>query len=198
VYQASDEAMAEEHALRPSSPYGFSKLAEEQLALRACLEDGLDVVVARPFNHIGPGQAAEFAVSHFARQIARIEAGLEPPILRVGNLTARRDLCDVRDVVHAYVVLAERGRRGGVYNVCSGRAPMMRDVLDVLLRRSRITITLETDESRLRPHDQPLVLGDASRMASELGWEPRIRLEQTLEDTLEYWRSEVARTAQIS
>jgi GDP-4-dehydro-6-deoxy-D-mannose reductase len=198
VYQASDVAMTEDHELRPSSPYGFSKLAEEQLALRACTDDALDVVVARPFNHIGPGQAAEFAVSHFARQIARIEAGLEPPTVRVGNLAARRDICDVRDVADAYVRLAERGRRGGVYNICSGRAPMMKDVLDALLGRARVKVTLETDESRLRPHDLPILLGDGSRISAELGWTPRVPLEQTLDDILEYWRSEVTRPAQIS
>jgi GDP-4-dehydro-6-deoxy-D-mannose reductase len=198
VYQASDAAMTEDHALRPTSPYGFSKLAEEHLALRASAEDGLDVVVARPFNHTGPGQAPEFAVPHFARQIARIEAGLEPPTLRVGNLAARRDMCDVRDVVDAYVRLAERGRRGGVYNICSGRAPVMQDVLDALIGRARVKVTLEVDESRLRPHDLPLLLGDPSRISAEIGWTPRFSLEQTLNDTLDYWRSEAARPVQIS
>jgi len=137
VYQAGDAPLDEDATLRPPSPYGLSKLAQEQLALRAAHEDGLDVVVARPFNHIGPGQAPEFAISSFARQIARIEAGLQPPTLRVGNLEARRDTSDVRDVVEAYRALMERGERGGIYNVCSGRAPRMRDLLDGLLELSR-------------------------------------------------------------
>jgi len=192
VYQPGDSPASEETPLKPPSPYGLSKLAEEQLALRAAADDGLDVVVARPFNHIGPGQSAEFAVSHFARQIARIEAGLEPPSLRVGNLSTRRDALDVRDVVDAYLLLMERARRGRVYNICSGQAPVMRDLLEELLARSSATVELAVAEERLRPNDVPVVLGDPKRMSSEIGWTPRIALSQTLADVLDAWRSRVA------
>jgi GDP-4-dehydro-6-deoxy-D-mannose reductase len=123
VYQASEVPLDEHAPLVPSSPYGLTKLAQEQLALRSVIEDGLAVVVARPFNHAGPGQAADFALPSFARQIARIEAGLERPIIRAGNLDARRDMTDVRDVVDAYLLLAACGLPGEAYNVCSGRAP---------------------------------------------------------------------------
>lgn len=192
VYQPDESPASEEAPLNPPSPYGLSKLAEEQLALRAGANDGLDVVVARPFNHIGPRQSAEFAVSHFARQIARIEAGLEAPSLRVGNLSTRRDTLDVRDVVEAYLLLVERGTRGRVYNICSGKAPVMRDLLDGLLARSSASVELAVAEERLRPNDVPIVLGDATRISSEIGWTPRIALSQTLADILDDWRSRVA------
>jgi GDP-4-dehydro-6-deoxy-D-mannose reductase len=185
VYKASEEPLAEDAPLTPPSPYGLSKLAQEQLALRAAIDDGLDVVVARPFNHVGPGQGADFALSSFARQIARIEAGLAPPSIRVGNLDARRDMTDVRDVVDAYLLVVARGRCGEAYNVCSGRAPTMRELLGRLCSLSRVPVQVETDPDRLRPNDVPTLVGDPSRIAAELGWEPRIPLDRTLADILE-------------
>ncbi len=192
VYHATDDPIREDAVLRPSNPYGLSKLAQDQLALRAAHDEHLDVVVARPFNHIGPRQEPGFAVSNFARQIARIEAGLAPPQLQVGNLEARRDITDVRDVVEAYERLMDRGVAGRAYNICSGRAWRMQDLLDELLHLSSSKIRVETDPTRLRPNDVPIVQGDATRIRSELGWMPRIRVEQTLQDTLEWWRRETA------
>ncbi len=192
VYQVTDEPISEETALLPSTPYGLSKLAQDQLAQRACYEDGLDVVLARPFNHAGPGQSPAFAIPSFARQIARIEAGLAPPEIRVGNLDTRRDLTDVRDVVHAYVSLMESAPRGRPYNICSGRAWKIGDLLDELRQLAQTPVRVEVDESRLRPNDVPVVQGDATRIRAEIGWAPKIRVEQTLRDTLEYWRAEVA------
>jgi GDP-4-dehydro-6-deoxy-D-mannose reductase len=168
----------------------LSKLAQDQLAERAWREDGLDVVIARPFNHAGPRQAAEFVVSSFARQIARIEAGLAPPQLKVGNLDARRDMTDVRDVVEAYDVLMRLAPAGRPFNICSGRAWKIRDLLEELLHVARTPIDVVVDEARLRPSDVPVVQGDATRMRGELGWAPRIRVEQMLSDTLEWWRAE--------
>lgn len=194
VYQASDDPIREDAALVPSNPYGLSKLAQDQLALRAAHDEHLDVIVARPFNHIGPRQEAGFAVSNFARQIARIEAGLAPPQLHVGNLDARRDITDVRDVVDAYNLLMERGVAGRAYNICSGRAWRMQDLLDELLHLSSAPIQVEIDQARLRPNDIAIVQGDATRIRSELGWTPTIRVEQTLRDTLDWWRSETAAT----
>lgn len=192
IYQPSDEPIREDAPLRPTNPYGLSKLAQDQLALRVADDEHLDIVVARPFNHIGPRQETGFAVSNFARQISRIERGVAPPVLRVGNLDARRDITDVRDVVDAYARLMDDGRSGRAYNICSGRAWRMLDLLDELLHLSSTEIRVEADAARFRPHDAPIVQGDASRIRSELGWLPTIRVEQTLGDTLEWWRAETA------
>jgi GDP-4-dehydro-6-deoxy-D-mannose reductase len=193
IYHPSDEPIDEDAPVGPSNPYGLSKLAQDQLALRAARDEGFDVVVARPFNHIGPRQQPGFAVSSFARQIARIELGIDPPELRVGNLEARRDITDVRDVVRAYVRVMEAGRTGQSYNVCSGRSWRVRDLLHELLHLSSRTIAVEIDPARFRPNDVPIVQGDGSRIRAELQWTPTIRVEQTLHDTLEWWRSEVSK-----
>jgi GDP-4-dehydro-6-deoxy-D-mannose reductase len=194
VYQISDDALDETAPLLPATPYGLSKLGQDQLALRAWQEDGLDVVLARPFNHAGPRQSADFVVASFARQIARIEAGLDPPEMRVGNLEARRDITDVRDVVAAYDLLMSRAPAGRPFNVCSGRAWRIQDLLDELRQFSRVPFDVVVDPGRLRPADVPVVHGNASRIRGEIGWAPRIGVEQTLSDTLEWWRS-IVRTS---
>jgi GDP-4-dehydro-6-deoxy-D-mannose reductase len=190
VYQPSDDPLGENAAMLPATPYGLSKLAQDQLAQGAFRDDGLDVVIARPFNHAGPRQTADFAVASFARQIARIEAGLSAPELRVGNLDARRDMTDVRDVVEAYDLLLTRAPAGRAFNICSGRAWKVGDLLDELLHSARIPIRVLPDANRMRPADIPVIQGDASRIRAELGWAPRIRVEQMLSDTLEWWRAE--------
>ncbi len=190
IYASSGEAIGEDARLLPQSPYGFTKLAQDRLALAAAAE-GLDVVVARPFNHIGPRQAEGFAIASFARQIARIEAGLAPPVLAVGNLDTRRDISDVRDVADAYVRIMEHGRSGRAYNVCSGHAWRIRDLLDMLRQRSTVAVEVTTDPARFRPVDVAVVQGDPTRLQTELGWTPRIGMEQTLADTLEVWREAV-------
>ena len=192
VYQVSDRAIDEDIPLVPTSPYGLTKLAQDQLALRAYADDGLDTIVARSFNHIGPRQTPNFAASSFARQIARIESGLVPPIIRVGNLEARRDITDVRDVAAAYIALMEKGRPGRAYNVCSGRAWRTSDVLEELRRRSAIEVAVETDPDRLRPSDVPVIQGDPSRIRAETGWTPSISVEQALADMLDWWRAQPA------
>ncbi len=188
VYQTSDDPIDESAPLVPGTPYGFSKLAQDQLALRACNDDGMDVVIARPFNHAGPRQSAAYAVSSFARQIARIEAGLAEPELLVGNLDTRRDMTDVRDVVDAYDLMMRSAPAGRPFNICSGRAWRIGDLLDELLHLARVPITVRLDAARLRPSDMPVLQGDATRIRSELGWAPKIRVEQMLSDTLEWWR----------
>jgi GDP-4-dehydro-6-deoxy-D-mannose reductase len=187
VYGASDEPMSEDHQIMPASPYAVSKLAQEMAG--AGNGDRPPVLVARAFNHFGPRQDAWFVASGFARRIADIEAGRWEPVLSVGNLDARRDLTDVRDTVRAYRLIAERGTPGRVYNVCSGRAVAIRELLSLMLTRARVPVTVKADPARYRPNDVPLVVGDARRIREELGWEPMIPLERTVDDLLEYWRS---------
>lgn len=187
VYRAADEPLAESSPIGPASPYAVSKLAQEQLAVRAARE-GQHVLVTRSFNHIGPRQAPSFAAASFARQIARIERGLEAPMLRVGNLNAQRDLTDVRDTVNAYMALVQVGRPGRVYNVASGVARSMREVLDALRRRATCDVAVEIDPARYRPNDAPLVVGDAGLLREETGWQPAIPFERTIDDLLQFWR----------
>jgi len=187
VYASTNEALAEDHALLPASPYALSKLAQELLGCRA-VADGLQVTIARAFNHLGPRQGPFFAASGFARRIADIEAGRWEPEIAVGNLEARRDLTDVRDTVRAYRLIGAHGRPGRPYNVCSGRAIAIRDLLDMLLARARVPIRVRVDPSRYRPNDTPLLLGDPSRIRDELGWAPEIPLERSVDDLLDYWR----------
>ena len=142
----------------------------------------------RPFNHIGPRQAPDYAVAHFAQQIAAIEQGRQPPVLSTGNLEPQRDLTDVRDMVAAYCLLMQRGRRGSVYNAGSGKAVAMRTVLDHLLARARLPIEVRQEASLVRAAEHPVVRADATRLRAETGWQPRFSLEQTLVDTLAYWR----------
>jgi GDP-4-dehydro-6-deoxy-D-mannose reductase len=189
VYRPSAAPLREDSPLGPSTPYGVSKLAQEMLAL----ELGSQVMVTRSFNHAGPRQSPAYVTSSFARQIAEAEAGLREPVLRVGNLEARRDITDVRDTVRAYRCLLERGRPGTAYNVCRGQGFRIGDLLDALLRRARMRIRVETDPARLRPSDNPVVLGSAEAIHRDTGWTPAIDIEQTLADLLEYWRQNIAR-----
>ncbi len=193
VYAPTGEPRDEQFPLTPRTPYGVSKLAQELLAARAQRDQGLDAVLARPFNHIGPRQDATFVAAAFARQIAEVEAGRSEPTISVGNLDAKRDLTDVRDTVRAYQAIAERGTSGRVYNVCSGRAVSIRDLLDSLVALARVPVRIAVDPARLRPSDTPVLVGDPSRIEHELGWRPEIPLERTLADLLEYWRGRVSR-----
>ena len=191
VYRASDGPITEDSPIAPASPYGLSKLAQEMVAARA---GDLRVLIARPFNHAGPRQSASYVTSTLARQIAEIEAGLREPILRVGNVEARRDITDVRDTVQAYRLLVERGSPGRPYNVCSGRAYRVGELVELLLARAQVPIRTEVDATRLRASDTPLVLGSYARLAGDTGWHPSIPIERTLDDLLAYWRG-IIRTA---
>jgi GDP-4-dehydro-6-deoxy-D-mannose reductase len=191
IYRPSSDAMTEDEPLVPPNPYGLSKLAQELLALRS-IPDGIDVRVARAFNHIGPRQDPFFAAPGFARRIADIERGRWAPEISVGNLDAQRDLTDVRDTVRAYRLILERGAPGRPYNVCSGRAVTIRHLLDLLIARARCPVTVKIDPARYRPNDNPILLGDPSRLRDELGWTPEIPLERTVDDLLEYWRSKTS------
>jgi GDP-4-dehydro-6-deoxy-D-mannose reductase len=185
VYPPSGGPISEESPVGPTSPYGLSKLAQEMVAT---LSSGLRVLIARPFNHAGPAQSDAYVTSSFARQIAEAEAGLSPAVLNVGNLESRRDITDVRDTVRGYRLLVERGTPARPYNVCSGQAYRVRDLLDVLVGMSRVKLEIRQDPSRMRPSDNPVVLGDNRRIRDEVGWTPQIPIEQTLADLLDYWR----------
>jgi GDP-4-dehydro-6-deoxy-D-mannose reductase len=190
VYRPSLDALDERAALGTVNPYAFSKLAQEQLSVRAHDEDGLDTVVARSFNHIGPRQQPTFFASSFARQIAEIEAGLREPQLVVGNLDARRDLTDVRDTVRAYIALVAHGHSGQVYNVCSGSAVRIGDILDRLRALARVPVAIVTDPALFRPNDTPIFFGSHERITRDTGWRPTIDLDTTLRDLLDAWRPE--------
>lgn len=193
IYRPAKEPLTEEHVIVPTGPYGVSKLAQELLAVRAC-RDGAGTRIARSFNHIGPRQDPSFAASGFARQIAEIEAGGRDAEIVVGNLEAKREATDVRDTVRAYQAILERGRPGRSYNVCSGDAIPVGDVLEQLVAKSRVRVRIRVDPARFRPNDLPLVEGDPTRIREELGWTPQIPLQQTLDDLLEYWRAEVGKS----
>jgi GDP-4-dehydro-6-deoxy-D-mannose reductase len=187
VYGSANDALNEEHALKPGSPYALSKLAQEMLAVKQ--HGPLAVTIARAFNHFGPRQDPHFVASSFARRIADIELGRWAPEITVGNLDARRDLTDVRDTVRAYRLILERGQPGRPYNICSGRAISIRELLDRLIARARVPVDVKVDPARYRQNDTPLLLGSPDRLRDELGWTPTIPLEQTLDDLLEYWRT---------
>jgi len=188
VYRPADRALTEDDPVEATNPYAISKVATEMAVVRAARVDGIPAVVARSFNHIGPRQDPSFFASGIARQVALIEAGRLEPVIQVGNLESRRDFTDVRDTVRAYRALAEHGTPGRAYNVCSGQAHRMRDLLDGIVARARVTVTVRPDPGRFRPNDTPLLLGNPALIRSATGWEPRVPIEQTLQDLLDYWR----------
>ena len=167
-------------------PRGLGVYAESKRAMEAAVRDCGGAVVARAFNHTGPGQTATFAVAAFAAQIARIEQGRQAA-LHVGNLDARRDFTDVRDVVRAYALLIERGDPGRAYNVCSGRTWRMQDVLDGLRAQAEVPVPVIVDADRMRPSDIAVSVGDPARLTALTGWRPEIPFTQTLQDTLDWW-----------
>jgi GDP-4-dehydro-6-deoxy-D-mannose reductase len=181
--------------LQPVTPYGVSKVTQDLLALQYHLSHGLPTIRLRPFNHAGPRQAPDFAIASFAQQIARIELGAQPPVLKVGNLDTRRDFTDVRDIVRAYLLAAEKGKPGEVYNIGSGTAPRLRDLVTRLLAMTRATIALEVDASRRHAIEADVYLCDSRRFRRLTGWRPQIALGRTLRDTLEYWRGRERRAA---
>lgn len=181
--------ITEDNALRPLSPYAVSKVAQDLMGYQYFKSYGMPIVRSRAFNHEGPRRGDVFVTSSFARQIAEIERGLRPPVIAVGSLKNRRDYTDVRDIVRGYWLLLERGEPGEVYNLCSGRAWVIQDILDFLLAQAKVAgITVREDPARLRPSDLPVLRGDAAKARAAVGWEPEIPFEQTLRDILEYWR----------
>lgn len=189
---SSDLPFTEASPLRPNNPYGVSKAAQDLAALQYHLSHRLDLVVARPFNHIGPRQREHFVVSDFARQIALIEAGKQEPVMRLGNMSAQRDFTDVRDVARAYLALIKFADGGRAYNVCSGIPRSIQSILDLMFSMTSARITVETDPAKFRPVDTPISYGDPGRLREATNWAPAIPFEQTIADVLNDWRARVA------
>ena len=183
----------ETNPLRPLSPYAVSKVTQDFLAYQYFMSYGIRAIRTRGFNHTGPRRGEVFVTSNFSKQIASIEAGIQEPVIRVGNLDAVRDFTDVRDMVRGYVLAVEKGKPGEVYNLASGNAITIRALLDKLIAMARVEVKVETDPTRLRPSDVEVLIGDASKFRADTGWEPKIPFDQTLNDLLEYWRERVAR-----
>ena len=190
VYE-NEVPITESNPFRPLSPYAVSKVSQDLLGYQYHQSYGLDVVRTRGFNHTGPRRGPVFVCSDFSKQIAEIEAGNREPVMHVGNLEAKRDFTDVRDMVRAYWLALEHCEGGEAYNLASGRTWAIQEVLDMLLSMSSVEIEVREDPARMRPSDVPLLLGDASRFREATGWSPEIPFETTLRDLLTYWRERV-------
>ncbi|HVZ67120.1 MAG TPA: GDP-mannose 4,6-dehydratase [Patescibacteria group bacterium] len=188
--KSGDLPINENTPMMPVNPYAVSKLAQDRLGYQYFAAYKIPIVIIRPFNHIGPKQSPDFVVSSFAKKIAEIESGKTEPILKVGNLTAKRDFTDVKDMVEAYRLLLEKGEEGEAYNAGSGKSTEIKSILDTLLSFSDKQIAVEVDDSLLRPIDVPELVCDNTKIKAATGWEPKIPLEQTLKEVLDYWRSQ--------
>ena len=191
LVHANELPIREDNPLRPLSPYAVSKVGQDYLGYQYYKSFNLKVVRTRGFNHDGPRRGDVFVSSNFAKQLVEIERGKKPPVILVGNLDARRDFTDVRDIVRGYWLSLERCTPGEVYNLCSGKDYLIRDVLDTLIRLSGVEVKIEQDVARLRPSDVPVLLGDATRFREATGWTPEIPYEKTLADMLDYWRGRI-------
>jgi GDP-4-dehydro-6-deoxy-D-mannose reductase len=195
VYAPSNAALLETSPLSPDNPYAASKAMAELLAIQYRKFTKGGIITARAFNHTGPGQSTTFALPSFARQLAEMEAGLRPTTLKVGTIDVRRDFTDVRDVVVAYYELLEKGAVGEAYNVCSGRTVLLADLVKELQNNCSVAVTMEIDPARVRPGDVPQIVGDTGKLNKTTGWLPKIPLEKTLKELLEYWRMAIKRNA---
>jgi len=183
--------MKEDNQLRPLSPYAVSKVAQDLLAYQYFKSYGLDTVRTRGFNHTGPRRGDVFICSNFAKQIALIEKKKQEPVIFVGNLDAQRDFTDVRDMVRAYWLSLEKGKKGEVYNIGTGKAYRIKEILDILLFLAGDDVEVRVDPDRLRPSDVPILLSDSTKFRKITGWEPKIPFTQSLKDLLDFWRERV-------
>lgn len=181
----------EETLLRPGNVYAATKATQGMLGALYAKAFSLDVMMARAFNHVGPGQASTFVVSDFCKQVAEIEAEKREAVIHVGNLEAKRDFSDVRDVVRAYSLLIEKGIKGETYNIGSGTAIRIQSLLDAILAQSTKIIEVKKDPARLRPSDVPVIEADIAKLQGATGWRPEISMEQTIAETLQYWRAQM-------
>jgi GDP-4-dehydro-6-deoxy-D-mannose reductase len=188
IVKPKDIPITEEKPLLPISPYGTSKAMCDLLAYQYFKSYGVQAIRVRAFNHTGPRQGMGFVVPDFASQIAKIEAGILPPVMKGGNLSSKRDISDVRDIVRGYQLLMKKGKAGEAYNICSGKAYSIKNVLKVLIFLSKKKIRVGVDEKKNRPAEIPVLAGDNSKIKRTTGWKPEISIEKTLEDTLNFWR----------
>lgn len=191
-FRQGDAPISEEEALHPGNIYAVTKACQNMLGGVYARAYGMDIVMVRAFNHIGAGQSAQFVAADFAGQIAEIEAELRPPVMKVGNLTAKRDFSDVRDVVRAYTLLMEKGRSGETYNVGSGAAIAVQTLLDTLLSMSHKQIKVEQDADRMRPSDVPVIEADITKLRTDTGWQPEYTLADSLQAMLNHSRQTIA------
>lgn len=183
-----ENPISEQNSLRPVTPYGVSKTAQSMLGFQYFKNYGLKIIRTRAFNNTAPRERSAFVCSNFARQIAEIEKGIKKPIVYVGNTKSIRDFTDTRDVVRAYYLVFKKGRVGDVYNVCSGKGYPIQSILDMLLKMSKMKIKLKHQKSRMKEYDVPEQIGNYSKIRKATGWSPKIQMEKTLKDLLEYWR----------
>lgn len=189
--QEGETPISEETVLRPGNIYAATKACQNMIGSIYAKAYDMELMLVRAFNHIGPGQAPLFVVSDFCKQVAEIERGLKEPVIRVGNLNARRDFTDVRDVVRAYGMLVQKGVPGETYNVGSQNAMPIKDILDIIIGMSAAEISVEVDPNKIRPVDVPIIEADISKINAVTGWKPEISIEQTVKETLDYWRAHV-------
>lgn len=190
----SELPIQERQPLRPRNPYAVSKVAAEALCYQWSQTGPFEVLLARPFNHIGAGQASTFAISDFARQIALIKAGERPPILEVGNIDVTRDFTDVKDVLRAYGLLFDNGHNGEIYNVCSGVERSVRSMVERLLELAGVEAKILNDPTRYRPSDQTRVRGDNKKLSLHTGWQPEVSMDDTLLNLYRYWEHEIGKS----
>ena len=188
IVNKNDLPINENCPLQPVNPYSISKASADYLSYFYFKSYDLNIARVRPFNHIGPRQSPEFVCSNFAKQIVEIEKGMKEPVIMVGNLEAKRDFTDVRDMVRAYWLAIQKCETGEVYNICSERAVQIRELLNNLLKLSSKQIEVMKDPQRMRPSDNPILQGSSSKFKEKCGWKPEISLDKTLKDILEYWR----------
>lgn len=183
--------ISEENLLRPGNIYAATKACQNMIGNIYSKAYDMELMMVRAFNHIGPGQLPMFVVSDFCKQVAEIEKGLREPVMKVGNLAAKRDFTDVRDVVKAYVKLIAAGTPGETYNVGSGNAQAIQEILNLIVSLSNVEIKVEIDPNKLRPVDVPIIEADITKINELTGWKPEIPLQQTIQETLDYWRAHV-------
>lgn len=183
--------ISEDNHLRPGNLYAATKACQNMIAKIYTTAYDMELVMVRAFNHIGPGQAPIYVVSDFCRQVVEIEKGLREPVMMVGNLKAMRDFTDVRDVVRAYALLAQYGKPGETYNVGSGHAISIREILDLIIAQSDVDVEVKVDPNKIRPVDVPIIEADTAKLREATGWERKIPLTQTIRETMDYWRNHI-------
>lgn len=187
--RAGETPINENNNTRPGNIYAATKACQNMIGRIYASAYDMDVMMVRAFNHIGPNQAPMFVVADFCKQVAEIEAGIKEPVMYVGNLSAKRDFTDVRDVVRAYALLVKFGVSGETYNVGSGAAISIQEILDTILSLSKVKIDVKVDPNKIRPVDVPIIEANIQKIYNCTGWEPQIKLAETLQQTLDYWRS---------